>query len=170
MRGVAGPLEAVEIEGGERVGRRDLVDDEQEPARSRHPGQLGDYELRPGDVMQRPQGAGQVEGRALEIELRRVALDEADVRRRLGPPSLDLLRNELDCDDLAHERRQREGERPRAGACVERALFATHRHELAHPGGELPGASLLERRDPVSRRCEPSPRCVVRTQGPPLSS
>jgi hypothetical protein len=41
MRGVAGLLEGVQVEGGERVVRRDLVDDEQRSARSGYPSQLG---------------------------------------------------------------------------------------------------------------------------------
>ena len=170
VRRIAGPLERVQLARREWVVRRNLVGDEHGPARSGHPGQLGDHQLRPRHVMQRPQRSRQVEGRAREIELLDVALDEGDIRRRLGPAALDQLRNELDRDDLPYERRQCEGQGAGARAGIERSLLAGQRDEVADARGELVRAALLQRGEPISRRCEPSPRCVVRTQGPPLSS
>ena len=61
MRGVAGTLEAVELEGFERIGRRQLVDDEDMAARPGDSGQLGDDELRPRDVVERPHRPREIE-------------------------------------------------------------------------------------------------------------
>ena len=77
------------------------------------------------------------------------------------------LEDELDRDDLANKRGQREGQCARAGARVERALVASEGQEVAHLNGQLAGSALLQRRDPISRRREPGARCVVRTQAPP---
>src|SRR5256885_15151952 len=55
---VARALEAVEGKPGERVGRSDLVDDEDTAARTRDAHELGEDELRPRDVMKRPERAG----------------------------------------------------------------------------------------------------------------
>src|SRR5437762_13822077 len=118
-------------------------------------------------MVQRPQRPGQVERTEGEVELRNVALDEGHVRRSDGAPALDQLRDELDRDDLANKRRQRESERAGAGARVEGALVAAEGQEVAQLHGQLAGSALLQRRDPISRRREPSARCVVRTQAPP---
>jgi hypothetical protein len=75
--------------------------------------------------VQRPQRPSEIEGPVVERELRRVALDEADVREPLCPLAslLEQLGNEVDPHDLADMRRQREGERSRAGARVKRSLI-----------------------------------------------
>src|SRR5262249_55400691 len=112
----------------------------------------------------------QVEGAEREVEVRDVPLDESHVRRSGGAPALDQLRDELDRDHLANERRQREGEGAGAGSSVDRALVAPERHEVAYLSSELPCAPLLERQDPISCRREPGARCVLRTQAPPPST
>ena len=119
--------------------------------------------------MQRPQRPGDVERSALEGELGDVPLDEGDVRGRLHLSPRDQLEDELDGNDLPDERGECKGESAGPGAGVERPLVACERRELAHAARQLAGALLLELRDPVSRRCESRPHCVVRTQAPPLS-
>src|SRR5206468_5620096 len=91
VRRVAGPLEAVELERRERVGRRELVLDEDPAARYRHPGQLGYGELRPPHVVERPPRRREVEVAVLERQRGRVALDEGDVLRRPPPSRLEQL-------------------------------------------------------------------------------
>ena len=149
------------------VVRRDLIDDEQRSARSGYPSQLGNHQLGARDVVERPQRPRQVEGRAGEIELLDVALDEGDVRRRHGATALDHLGDKLDRDHLADERRQREGQGARAGAGIECPLLSDRQNEVVHTGSELIGTPFLQRGEPVSGRCEPSAYCVVRTQVPP---
>jgi hypothetical protein len=77
---------------------------------------------------------------------------------------------ELDRHDLPYERRQRERPGAGAGPGIEGSLVAGQRHEVADARGELVRAALLQRGEPISRRCEPSPHCVVRTQVLPPSS
>src|SRR2546423_6093674 len=60
VRGVAGALEPVELEALQRVRRGDLVDDQHPAAEARHPGELGDGELGPRDVVQRPVAGGEI--------------------------------------------------------------------------------------------------------------
>ena len=115
---------AFELGRGERVDRRDLVDDEHAPAGDDDARELGDHQLGPRDVVQRPQRADEVERAELEGQLRRVALDERHVREPLRalPRLLEELRDDVDADDLAHVRRERERQRAGAAARVERPL------------------------------------------------
>ena len=163
MRRIACALEAVELEGGERVARRDLVDDEDAASGSCHAHDLRHDVLRPGDVVQRAQGSDEVERAALEVETRRVAFHEGDVRvrGRTGARLLEQLGDEVDSDDLAHVRREREGERPCPRADVERTLVARGEHERSHALLELGGASVLARGDQVGLRAEAGAHDVV---------
>ena len=124
-RRVARDLEPVQLERGERIDRRELVDDEHRAARASHAHELCDHELRPVDVVQRAERRRDVERAVVERELLRVGLDELDVRRGVCARARSSIAGvRVDGDDLAHERRERERERARAGAGVERALVA----------------------------------------------
>jgi hypothetical protein len=170
VRRIPRALEPVQLEGRERVVRRDLVDDENQAAGPRDAGELRDRQLRPLDVVKGPQRAAEIEGSALELEPRDVPLDEGRVRRGIRTRALEQLRHQVDTDDLADERGQRVGERTGARARIEGAFVPAEGDELADADGELAGAPLLLGGDPVSRCREPSARCVVRNRAPPLSS
>ncbi len=103
--------------------------DEDTAARGRHTRELRDGAFGPQDVVQRAARAGEVERAGFEGEARRIALDEAGVRRRVGAGVLEQLRNDVDSDDLAHEWRERQCQRPRTGADVERPFVAGRRDE-----------------------------------------
>ena len=60
-RGVAGALEAVQLDRRQRIPGRQLIDDEHRAAGLEHPVHLGEHELRPGDVVERPRRAHEVE-------------------------------------------------------------------------------------------------------------
>src|SRR2546423_1620309 len=121
-RGVAGTLEAVELDRGERIDGRELVDDKHRAPRPQNPVRLGQHELGPRDVVQRARRRDEVEGGSVERERSCVALDELDVRGCTLATLGKELGNEVDADDLADERSQRDRERARAGADVEGAL------------------------------------------------
>ena len=116
--------------------------------------ELGNGRLRMRDVMERAPRAGEIERAGLERKLRRIPLDERDVVRRPFARPLEQLGDDVDADDLADERRQRECKRARAGPAVERALVSTRSHEgaklLAHRLDLLLGVS----RDALGRCTE----------------
>ena len=105
-------------DGGERVDGRDLVDDEHDPAGTGDANELGQRELGPRNVVERSQRAAEVELAVGERQRRGIAFAELDVRFAGGalPCFVEQLRDDVDGDDLADERREREGERARAGA------------------------------------------------------
>ena len=154
---IARALEAVEGERGERVGRSDLVDDEEAPARARDAHELGENELRPRDVMERPERAREIEGAVVERQMLGVALDERHVPVVDGtfPGQFQQLGDPVDADDLPHDRREREGERARAGTDVDRALVTARENERVHDAGECRGALVLVRGDLFGRAREP---------------
>jgi hypothetical protein len=122
-------LEPVELEGGQRVDGRDLVFHEDPASRPRHPDELGHGALGPGYVVKCPAGAGEVERAVLERKARRVPLDEGDVRGSERPRPLEQLGDDVYAHDLPDERRERQRERPGAGAAVECALVPTRNQE-----------------------------------------
>ena len=124
VRGVARPLEAVELDGDERVARRDLVDHQHASARARHPGELGDEELRAAHVVEGARAPRDVERPGENVEPRAVALDERDVREVRGAQArlLEQLGRAVDRDHLGDPWGERERERARSGADVDRAL------------------------------------------------
>ena len=99
-----------------------MVGNEHRAARPQQPVHLGERELGSRDVVQRARRAGEIERAALVRQRGRVRLDELDVRGRPLAALVDQLRDDVDADDLAHERR--ESDRERAGADIERALLA----------------------------------------------
>src|SRR5439155_26006111 len=175
-RWVARALEPVQLGGGERVGGRNLVDDEHVTARAGHAGELRDGELRPRDVVQRADAGGEVEGSLLEGKPRRVPLEEAHVREPAGPAAglFEQLGDEIDADDLPHERSDRKGEGAGAGARVEDPLVAARLDERTHLLAQLFAAAFLPLGHERGRSGEAvanrlSVRVVWRAQGPPLS-
>jgi hypothetical protein len=150
----------IELECGQRIDRRDLVVDEHATSGGGHAHQLGHCELRPGNVMQRAARARKVERTGLERQARSIALDERHIRRRIRARALEQLGNEVDPDDVAHERRERERKRSRTGAHVHRPLVAAWHDErlelLAHHVHLLP--CVL--RDAVRGRGEPLPHLL----------
>ena len=154
VRGIARALEAVQRERLQRVGRRDLIVDEDAPSGSRDARKLGEGALWVRDVVQRPARAREVEGAGVERQIRRVPLDERRIRRCVRPRPLEQLRDDVHTDDLTDERRQCERERPGTGAHVEGTLIAVRQHEglelLAHHLHLL----LCVFGDKVSRRAE----------------
>jgi hypothetical protein len=151
---VAGRLELVKRARVGFVVRRQLVDDENVPARPRDSSHLGHDEVRALDVMQRAVRADEVEGAVLELHRRSISLDELGVRERAGTRELEQLRNRIEPDDLPHERRQRECQRAGARPDVECALAWAGLRELAHLFGELCGTRVLPRGDPFGRAGE----------------
>ncbi len=157
VRRVPCALEAVDGERLERVGGSDLVDDENAASRPGHPRQLGDHELGTGDVVERPDGRGEVERLRRERQRRRVRLHELDIPESGGPFACmrEQLGDPVDPDALSHERREREGERAGARTDVQRTLVAARLNEHAHLLGKLGRTGVLQRRDPVRGACEP---------------
>ena len=102
-------------------------------------------ELRPPDVMERPQRAREVERGILERQAGRVGLDEPRVGGSALARELEQLGNAIDAHDLPHERRQRECERARAAADVDRPLVAFGQDERLHLLGQRGRARVLER-------------------------
>src|SRR5262249_7135468 len=136
--------------GGLGIFGAELVDDENAAAGPHDPRELGDDEVRAVDVMERPQRSGEVEGGVVEVELAGVADDEGDIPGdREAPRALDTLRVDLDRDDLAHVRRERERQRAEAAADVERPLVAARKDEVADPLRERGAAVELQRLDEV---------------------
>ena len=81
---------------------------------------------------------------------------------------LEQFGDDVDADHLAHVRRQREGERARAGAGVERPLVAGGLRRSDHLLARARRArSSCSSRDPLSRLAEPLLRCVVHSRAPP---
>ena len=155
VRRVAAALEAVELERRERIHRRELVVDEHAAAGTRHARELRDGELGSAHVVQRAARAREIEREVLERQRRHVGLDERGVRRRIAPRGLEQLGNEIDADDLPDERREREGERARAGARVERALVAV---AAASGSSAAPRAAIRPARASAPSRPRRSPR------------
>jgi hypothetical protein len=132
MRGIARAFKAVEVERGERIGRRDLVVDKNPPAGRSHARKLRDRTLRARDVMQGPARTREVEGPRLERQGRHVALDKGHVFRCALARTLQQLGDDVNADHVAHQRR--EGERERSGARpgIEGVLLAAWLDERAN--------------------------------------
>jgi hypothetical protein len=75
-------------------------------------------------------------------------------------PLFDQLRDDVDADDLAHERRESDRERAGAGADYERALLARQRQQVAQPLLRRCRAAVLLERDELSRLADPLPNGV----------
>src|SRR5262245_45112028 len=156
MRGVAKPLEAVHLEAQQRVGRPELIRDEDAAARPRDARQLGDGELRPANVMQDSVAAAEIELRIAERQRHDVALEQPHVRGSRRTAGLEVLGVGVDADDLGHEGREREGQGARPAARVERDLVARERREeVTHALGEV-GRPLLLQRQPQLETHAPS--------------
>ena len=84
-------------------------------------------------------------------------LDERDVRQLYGALAgvSQQLGHAIDADHLAHDRRQRQRERPGSGADVERALVPVREHEALHAVGKLRRPFVLTGREQVGRLGEP---------------
>ena len=108
-------------------------------------------------MVQRARRRDQVEGGAVERQRGRVALDELDVRGRTLATLGEELGNEVDADDLAHERRQRNRERTRAGADVEGTLVPGQRQQVGDSFARLRRAPVLLSSDERGRLGEPPP-------------
>lgn len=156
VTGIAGALEAVQSERGEGVGGGDLVGDEEAAARTRYSHQLGEHELGPRHVMKRPERAREIERGVVERQVLGVALYEGDVAMVGGsfPAELEQLRDPVDADDLADDRREGKRKRARAGADVDRALVSAREDERMHDAGKRGGALVLARGDLRGRPCE----------------
>jgi hypothetical protein len=129
--------------GRGRIVGRELVDDEHVPSGPRHPRELGDHALGLRDVMERAVCAAEVEGGVRERERGSISLDELGVREASGSRELEQLGNGVEANDLAHERRKRESQRPGARADVESALVAARLDEVANLLREPCGAGVL---------------------------
>ena len=79
-----------------------------------------------------------------------VSLDELGVPPRARSCELEQLGDGVEPDDLAHERRESEGQRAGAGADVEGALVSLRLDEVAHLLREPRSAGVLPRRDALS--------------------
>ena len=145
MRRVAGALEAVELDGGQRIGWRDLVDDQHEAAEPRHPRKLGDGAFRTGHVVEGAERGGDVERAAVEVEVGDISFDEPHIGKigRATPALLQELGHDVDRDHLAHERRKRERERARSRAGIEHALVALRIEEGPEALAQRLAAALL---------------------------
>ena len=145
-------LEAGEVEPDERIRRRELVDDEDRSAGARDARELGDQQLRPRRVVQRPERACEVERRPFERQMLAVGDEHLDVRRRVrARPSGERL-VELDGDHLAHPRGDREGERACTRADVERSIVAA---ELKQPSSRSLSAAARSRCSAARRSAFP---------------
>jgi hypothetical protein len=102
------------------------------PSGPRHPSEPGDHALGLCDVMESAVGAAEVEGVVRERERRSISFDELGVREASGSRELEQLGNGVEANDLAHERRKCESQRPGASANVESALVAARLDEVAH--------------------------------------
>ncbi len=125
-----------------RIGRSDLVVDEDATAGNGDACQLCCCQLRSRDVMERPPRAGEIERAILEGKVRRIPFDERHVRGRVAARVLQELRDDVDADHLANERRERQRKRPGAGAAVERTVVSARLDE---------GAELLPHHLDLSR-------------------
>jgi hypothetical protein len=108
-------------------------------------------------VVQHARGGDHVEGGAVERERRRVALDELDVHGRALATLGEEFGNEVDADDLAHERRQRNRERAGPGADVEGPFLTGQREQIGDALARLRRAAILLRSDERGRLREPPP-------------
>jgi hypothetical protein len=95
------------------------------------------------------------------------ASDELDVRGRPLAALFDQLRDDVDADDLAHERRESDRERAGAGTDIERALLAGQRQQVAQPLLRRCRAAVLLLRDELSRLAEALPKGVRQAPAPP---
>src|SRR5450759_1538493 len=131
VRGVAGPLEAIDLERAQGIGRSQLIDHEQAPVWPGDAHELGESSLGATEVMERADRTHDVETPRLERQREDVALDEADVRQtgsqllRLGQE----LGHDVATDNLADERCQPERQRARPGARIENALVTAKRRQ-----------------------------------------
>ncbi len=91
----------------------------------------------------------EIEGGVVERQARGVAFHEVRVRRCTLARERDQLGHAVDAHDLAHERGERECERTRAAADVDRALVAVREDERAHLLRELGRVLVLARRRPL---------------------
>ena len=128
--------------------RGELVDEEDPTARPNDAGQLGDHELGPSDVVERPRADGQVEARRLERKRGRIALDERDVADvpAEAPGFGEQLGRRVEPDDLTDDRRESERERSGSGSRVESALVPGELTEVAEAHGKLRDGALGLRR------------------------
>ena len=171
-------LEAIELEAGERVDRRDLVDDEHLPADADDAAELGDDELRARDVMERADAGREIERPVLEGQVRDVGFHERHVGEVLGgdlPARVEHLGHDVRRDDLPHERCGREREPARAGAGIQHPLLAGRLEEALDLRPQLLAAALLVLGHERRRRGEPRLRrlsvlVVGQAPAPPPSS
>ena len=154
-RRVAGVLEAVELDRDERVDGGELVDDEHRSARAQHAVHLGQHELGPRHVVERPRRADEVEGSGRKRERGRVRLDVLDTGRRAQARLREELGDDVDADDPRDERRQCDRDRAGAGAHVERALAAVEGEQAPEPLARRRRTQLLVLGEQLRRLCEP---------------
>ena len=154
MRRVADGLELVQCSGSGGIVRRELVDDEQVAAGPGHAGELGDDEIGPRDVMERPVCAREVEGSVGKGESSPVSRDELRVRQGACACELEQLGHRVESDDRPHERRDRERQRAGPRPDVEGEFVAARPGEVPHLLRELRGAGILPRRDAFRRARE----------------
>ena len=143
---------------GERVDRRDLVDDEHLPADADDAAELGDDELRARDVMERANAGREVERPVLERQMRGIGFHERHVGEVLGgdlPAGVEHLGHDVRRDDLPHERCGRERKPARAGAGIEHPLLAGRLEEPLDLRPQLLAAALLVLGHELRRRGEP---------------
>src|SRR4051794_21678573 len=131
MARVAGPLEPVDLQRLEWVGRRELIDDEQPAAPPGDPCELREHPLRMRDMVEGPQRCSEVERLVVERKGGRISLHELDVAelRRALATEREQLGNGVDADHLADDRRQGDREGSRRGSGVERTVAARREQE-----------------------------------------
>ena len=162
---VTGPLEAVDRVRLERVDRRELVDHEHPAARAGDAGELGDHELRPPHVMERPERAGEVERGSVERQARRVALDElrrcAGARSRASSSSSGT-RSTPTTSRTSGARASASAPAPQPTSIARSS--PSRQDERLHALGQLGGARVLMRGDLAARfaRSGPQPSTTTR--------
>jgi hypothetical protein len=97
---------------------------------------------------------GEVERTVREGQRRPVSLHELRVRQGAFPRECEQLRNRIEPDDLAHERRQGEREGTGARADVEGALVPPRSGELSHLCREPRRPGVLPRGNTLGRASE----------------
>jgi hypothetical protein len=157
---IAGTLEAVPLEAGDRIDVAELVGEQDPAATASDSGELGDDELRTADVVEDPQTAHEVEVAVGERERLRVADDEAAAGRRVLASRFEVLLGRVDAHHVADQWGERVRERAGAASHVERPFVARDRGEQPPKASLELGLALgLERTavlDPVRRRAPPS--------------
>ena len=128
-RRVASALEAIELERGERIDRRDLVDHENRRAGPRDPRKLRHDQLGPPGVVQRAQRSYDVELERIERQVLGVTDHNLDVAGSTDTGTLDHLGIAVERDHLAHSWRKRVRKCARAGPDIERTLVTTQRQK-----------------------------------------